>query len=126
MDWASLRYAFVAGLSLLVHNVIIIGADAAGIPLIGGVLLSFCTVVVVGYLLHSHLTFREPPSWRRFQLYALAMAINIPVSFVMIWLWNVAVGLPMVWASPIATICMAVVNFLLSRWAIVSPTRVRE
>lgn len=126
MDIASLRYALVAGLSLLIHNVIIIAADALEIPLLCGVLLSFSVVVVGGYLLHSRLTFREPVSWQRFNLYALAMMINIPASFATIWVWNIAMGLPMVWASPIATVCMVSFNFLLSRWAIITSAKIRE
>ena len=119
MTLAPLRYGFVAAVSLVLHNVIIIVGDAAGLPLISSVLISFCVVVVVGYLLHSRLTFCAPVAWSGFQRYALAMAINIPLSFTMIWLWHVAAGLPMIWASPIATLFMMVVNFQLSRWAII-------
>ncbi|MEQ1510704.1 MAG: GtrA family protein [Sphingopyxis sp.] len=123
---SSFRYAFVAGLSLLIHNLVIISADAIALPLFAGVLASFSVVVIVGYLLHSRLTFVEPLSWRRFERYAVAMAVNIPASFIMIWLWNVAAGLAMVYASPIATLCMLIVNYLLSRWAIVAPAQFKR
>lgn len=119
MTRAPLRYGFVAAVSLLLHNAIIVAGDATGLPLIISVLISFCFVVVVGYLLHCRLTFRAPVEWSGFNRYAVAMAINIPLSFTMIWLWHVAAGLPMIWASPIATLCMIVVNFQLSRWAII-------
>jgi len=54
-----LRYGFVAGICLAIHNAIVIAGDAAALPLLVSVLVSFAVVVVVGYVLHSRLTFAQ-------------------------------------------------------------------
>jgi putative flippase GtrA len=114
----TLIYGAVAGLCLLLHNATIIAADHAGAPLLAAVVLSFALVALTGYALHSRLTFRRPMGLRAFLRYALAMSANIPLAFVTTWVWHTPVGLPMVWAAPLASGCMLAFNFALSRWAI--------
>ena len=97
-----------------------IGGDWLGWPYGGSILVSFSVSAVTGYILHSLATFNEPISMRRFMRYATAMTANIPLAFVAIWIWHDLAGLAMLWASPIATVCMVAVNFLLSRWAILA------
>lgn len=117
-------YSAVSALCLLLHNTIMIGGDWLGWPYFFSILLSFCLSATTGYLLHSLVTFGEPVTVRRFLRYSAAMTANIPLAVVATWIWHDVAGLAMVWASPIATICMIGVNFLLSHWAIVSkPTR---
>jgi putative flippase GtrA len=114
----TLRYSAVSGLCLLLHNVVIISADSAGWPLSGAVLLSFCLSASAGYLLHSLFTFSKPVQMHRFSRYLLAVSANIPLAYVTVWFWHKLVGLEMLWASPIASICMVGINFVLARWAI--------
>jgi putative flippase GtrA len=118
-----LRYGFVAGICLAIHNAIVIAGDAAALPLLASVLVSFAVVVVVGYVLHSRLTFEQTLNWPRFQRYALAASVNIPLAFATLWFWSVALALPMIWASPIATVCTVLLNYLLFRWAIMTPAK---
>lgn len=118
MGRTTIVYGGVAGLCLLLHNATIIAADRAGAPLIAGVLLSFVLVAATGYALHSRLTFRRPLGWREFWRYGLAMSANVPLAFITTWLWHTPLGLPMVWAAPLASGCMMAFNFGLSRWAI--------
>ena len=112
----------VAGFCLALHNAIIIGMDWLGAPLIAGVVLSFVLVTSVGYLLHSRATFRREIGMVAYGRYALAMSANVPLSFVTIWLWRhgagLGAGLPMIYASPLASGCMIAMNFALSHWAI--------
>ena len=114
----TLMYGVVAGFCLCLHNAIIIGMDRLGAPLLAGVMLSFAAVTSAGYLLHSRATFRRAAAWQAFGRYALAMSANVPLSFVTIWLWRNGVGLPMIYASPLASGCMIAMNFALSHWAI--------
>lgn len=116
----ALAYGAVSAICLALHNAVMIGGDWLGWPYLGSILVSFCLSAVTGYVLHSLATFGEPISMHRFLRYAAAMTANIPLVFIAIWMWHDFVGLAMVWASPIATICMIAVNFLLSRWAILS------
>ena len=116
-------YVVIAGICIVLHNAVIILADRAGMPLWLAVLMSFCLVAGTGYVLHSVFTFRRPLAPVTFVRYVIAMVANIPLAFVTIWFWHQQVGLPMVFASPLASVCMLALNFLLGRWAIVSPSR---
>jgi 2-polyprenyl-3-methyl-5-hydroxy-6-metoxy-1,4-benzoquinol methylase/putative flippase GtrA len=111
-------YGLVAGTCLLLHNATIIAANGAGAPLLAGVLLSFAVVALSGYALHSRLTFREPMRLRGLLQYGLAMSANVPLAFATTWVWHTRVGMPMIWAAPLASACMVAVNFVLTRWAV--------
>jgi putative flippase GtrA len=100
----ALVYATVSGSCLVLHNAIMILADHVGIPLVYAVLISFSVVAMTGYLLHS----------------------RFPLAIAATWLWRDVLGWPMVWASPAATACMVIANFIFSRWAIVSHRRGAE
>lgn len=120
-----LAYGLVAGTCLLLHNGLMIGTDwalvgqfGAGVVTLAGFVLSFVLVSVVGYGLHSWLTFREPLSLGRYGRYALAMSSNTPLAMALTWGLRGPVGLPMAWAAPLASCVMLGANFLLSRWAI--------
>ncbi len=128
MIWRTgLAYGFVAGTCLALHNAVMIGVDwaahgrlsALGVSALGFA-LSFVVVSVVGYGLHSRLTFREALSLRRYGRYALAMSTNTPLALGVTWALRGPAGLPMVWAAPLASCLMTGANFLLSRWAIAS------
>ncbi|OHD01311.1 MAG: hypothetical protein A2885_20210 [Sphingopyxis sp. RIFCSPHIGHO2_01_FULL_65_24] len=116
-------YAMVSGICLTLHNLVLILGDQIGWVLPLSILVSFCLSAITGYVLHSLFTFREPMHASNFFRYAVAMSANIPLALVAVWFWHVAVGLEMIWASPIATICMLGVNFILSRWAILSKSK---
>lgn len=121
----SFAYAIISAICLLLHNVIMIVADSAGCPITLSVLLSFLTVAVAGYQLHSRFSFRRSASWNGLGRYFVAMSANIPTAIVMTWLWHDVVGLPMYGASLIATFCMVIVNYGLSQWAIVRNSQPR-
>lgn len=115
-------YAGISGLCMVLHNGVMILGDRAGWGLPASITASFCLVAITGYTLHSLFTFREPLRPERFARYVLAVSANIPLAFVTVWAWHDLVGLEMIWASPLATACMVGVNYMLSRWAILSPT----
>lgn len=115
-------YISVAGCCILLHNVVMIGANRASVALGPAVLLSFFVVASAGYVLHSLFTFRQPLALKGFARYAIAMSANIPLAFVTTWFWYKVVGLPMTIASPIASGCMLALNFVLGRWAIAAPS----
>jgi putative flippase GtrA len=114
-------YIGVAGFCLVLHNVIMITAHKAGVPLGLSVLLSFIAVAIAGYVLHAIFTFRQPLSVVRLFRYAIAMSANIPLAYVTTWFWYAFIDLPMSVASPIASCCMLALNFVLGRWAIAAP-----
>ena len=117
---SAITYGFVSVVCLALHNLVLIVGDRIGWELPQSILVSFCLSAITGYVLHSLLTFREPMHIASFGRYLVAVSGNIPLGYVAIWFWHVAIGMDMMWASPISTLCMVGVNFLLSRWAILS------
>jgi len=135
-----LAYGFVAGVCLGLHNGVMIGVDWAMRGGLGrggfghegfghgafsplaitalGFAASFIIVSLVGYGLHSRLTFRESLSLARYGRYALAMSTNTPLALGVTWALRGPVGLRMEVAAPLASCLMIGANFLLSRWAI--------
>jgi putative flippase GtrA len=113
-----LRYAMVAGCCLLLHNAIMIAADWSGLNMWQAACLSFCIMVVAGYLLLAAFVFDRRRSWASFLRYTGAMAANFPLSTGLLWLFFRVLGQPMAIAAPAATLGMVLVNYLASRWAI--------
>lgn len=118
MSRSVVAYAMVSGLCWIMSNAVLIAGDWANLPLSLSIGLSYALVAVTGYGLHTLVSFQQPLAWAAFARYALAMSLNIPVAFAAVWLWRDSVGLPMLWAAPLATLCATAINFVLSRWAI--------
>ena len=114
-----IAYPAVAGLCALLHNAIVIGLDRIGVHYAIASTISFFAVAATGYLLHCAITFRTPPAVRSFIRYLGAMAFNLPLSIVALFLFHDVARLPMIIASPLATVALFVVNYFLSAWAIV-------
>lgn len=112
------RYAVVAGSCLVLHNLIMITADYAGLSMWQAAVTSFCIMVVVGYLLLCMFVFHGTRSWRGFLRYAGAMAANFPLSTGLLWILFGLLHQPMAMAAPAVTLVMVMVNYLASHWAI--------
>lgn len=111
-------YLLVSGCCFVGHNITMIALNALHVPLWSSVLLSFGIVVMLGYILHSLITFERSFSASVFMRYAASMSFNIPLTFATTWFWYCWIGFSMSVASPLASICMVLLNYLLSRWAI--------
>ncbi|EBI0064990.1 TPA: GtrA family protein [Citrobacter amalonaticus] len=114
----SFTYLCISGCCFLGHNAIMIVADSLCVALWLAILLSFAIIATVGYILHSLFTFKQPLSFAGFGRYTISMLLNIPLAFVSTWIWYHWLEFPMTIAAPLASLCMLVLNFLLSRWAI--------
>ncbi len=112
------RYALVAITCAALHNVIMIALDGFGIHYGFSLLASTCFLVPVGFWLHCAFTFTVDRSWRAFCRYAVVMALNLPLSFVFVWLSFDIMQLPMIVAAPLSTVLLFAWNFLASRWAV--------
>jgi putative flippase GtrA len=108
------------------HNIVLIVTDTAGFPLMLCILTSFVMVALLGYVMHSLISFRRPLSLPGLQRYVSAMSASAMTAFMITWICRDGIGLPMVSAAPLASALMLVVNFLLSRWAITAPIRFSE
>jgi putative flippase GtrA len=120
------RYLVVGGLCALLNVAVLTGGEALHLPLAVSVAASFAVVCIVGYRLHAAVTFGAPASGQGFARYVLAMAAGLPASAVLLWLFARALGWPMPVAATVATVATLVLNFLSSRWAILTPPRSRS
>jgi putative flippase GtrA len=113
------RYVAVSALCMATHVAIMIVADRAGIDLLPALALSFCTVVLVGYALHTRFTFavaRAPGGLLR---YTGAMATTLPLASALLWLYSRWCGWPMWVAAPAGAATMLIVNYIAAHWALV-------
>jgi putative flippase GtrA len=114
------RFGGVSATCFGVHNLILVASDLVGLRYGGALLSSFAIVVVVGFVLHSRYTFCTIMTWRGFIRYAAALLANIPIQWVFLWALIDGIHLSMLAAAPISTASMSVINFIASRWAILS------
>jgi len=113
------RYLLVGVTCALLHNAVMIGCDLVGIHYVISSLISYVTVVIAGFALHSCFTFRQPVSADSFLRYAAGMATNYPASIVLMYLLCDVAGQTVPVAAPLATAILVAWNYLTSRWAIV-------
>jgi putative flippase GtrA len=116
------RYVLVAATCQLLNTVILVGVDALSFNTVTAVLTSFVIVLTCGYLLHCRVTFHEHPTAIGFARYGAGMAVNIPVAFGALYLLHDMLALPMVFAGPLVSLGMLIVNYVLSYWAIARPS----
>jgi putative flippase GtrA len=117
------RFVFlgISGTCLAAHNILMIVTDWAGVPLWGAIAISFTVATLIGYFGHSLFTFGQPLSVNGLGRYGVGMVTAVAIAVPIIWFWKVALDLPMIIASPVASLCTIGINFVLTRWAIVRP-----
>jgi putative flippase GtrA len=120
---AGVAFVGISALCWAAHNIVMIATDWAGCSLWFSILLSFGTTTLIGYLGHARLTFGKPVSFVGLGRYGAVMATAVAIAVPVIWFWKVGLHLPMIIASPVASICTVGINFVLTRWAIVRPAR---
>lgn len=113
-------YAIVAVICALTNVAVLVAGDWIGLHVVVSATASFAVCVIVGFLLHSRFTYREPVRLYRLWRYVAAMFLNYPLSILAVWLFNGVLALPMIVAAPCATAALTAYNFLSSRWAIAS------
>lgn len=112
------RYTLVGAVCAVAHNAIMIAADQAGIHYLLGTVISFLAVTPLGYLLHSRFTFAEPLRLKAFMRFVGGVATAYPISVALMIVFCSGLGLPVVIATPIATVALFVWNFAAAHWAI--------
>lgn len=117
-----LRYAIISAACLSAHNAIVIGTVWTGVSVLGAAMLSFCIMVIVGYLALCIAVFGVAPGLGGFGRYLAAMTANFPLSTGLLWTLVNESHLPVAVAAPLATVAMAAVNYL---WAHVTIGRAR-
>lgn len=113
------RYTTVGAVCALTHNLIMIGADLAGLHYLPGTLLSFAVVTPLGYFLHCRFTFRKAHSLDGFLRFMAGIAVGYPLSLALMALFCTGLGWPVIVAAPLATAVLFVFNYVSAHWAIV-------
>jgi len=113
-----LRYLGGAGLCALANNVVLIVAAARGVSNLPAVIMAWLTGGTIGYLWHHSVTFRTAARWRGYFQMMAGSAIGIPLAWGAIALLRGPLGLPMWAAAIVATVAMALYNYLNARLAI--------
>lgn len=112
------RFLLVSGLCALLHNAVMIGGDRIGLHYASSSIASYALVVLVGFALHAGFTYRSSPTLGGLVRYALAMAMNLPLSLALLFVLCDLLRIPMSMAAPTATIMLVAWNFVATRWAI--------
>jgi putative flippase GtrA len=124
MTRAAPRYLLISISCAVMYNVTVIAGDFLGLHYLTSTLIAFAIVVPWGYGLHSFFTFDREMSARSLFLYALGMAVNLPLSIILMFVFCSVAGIPVAFAVPATTLMLFVWNFVSSRWAILgSPAR---
>lgn len=113
------RYTFVGIVCAITHNLIMIGADFAGLHYAPASLLSLMVVTPLGYFLHSRFTFQIARSLNGFLRFSSGIALGYPLSLAMMVLFCSGLGLPVPVSAPLTTILMFAFNYVSAHWAIV-------
>ena len=112
------RYLTVGALCAITYNVIMMGADFAGLHYVWGTVISSVILAPMGYLLHSHFTFHRRATWPGFFRFSTGFAAAYPLSLGLMVLFCSVLKLPVIIAAPLTTICLIVYNYISAHWAI--------
>lgn len=117
-QWQSSRYLAGGAFCALLHNIIMICGTQLGIVYPVALILSFCITTPVGYWIHSVFTFEQARSWIRLQRFLLTAIMGFLGSMMLMVLLCTGLRVPVIVATPVATILLFLWNFTSSRWAI--------
>jgi len=113
------RFFTVGLVCAATHNAIMIGGDWAGLHYVVSSLISFVVVVALGFWLHSGWTFPDAQRSRMsFARYAGTMALNLPLSIALMFVFVDLAHLPVAIAAPLVTVLLAAFNLAAGRWAL--------
>jgi putative flippase GtrA len=112
------RYLAGGGICALLHNVIMIGTSAHGMPYPPALVLSFFLTTPIGYLIHSTYTFEQACSWISLQRFLAGIVSGFVLSAALMALMCSGLGVSVAIATPVTTLLLFLWNFALARWAI--------
>jgi putative flippase GtrA len=114
------RFVLIGGLCALLSNVLVITFTHFGFGYLVASCLAFGPVLLVGYLLHTSVTFETSASPLLFARYALAMAANFPLWIAALYLFCDVLNVPVAIAAPTTTALIFLWNYTSTKWALLS------
>lgn len=112
------RYSVASGICLVLGMTLIPLFSWGGLHYTLATCLAFLIVCAVGFFLHCFWTFSVETSLKSFVRYASAMALNLPLTIVLIAIGHDFVGLSVVVSAAAASLVLIAWNFLAVRWAV--------
>jgi putative flippase GtrA len=113
------RFLGVGLACAVMHNVVMIVGDAAGLHYAASSVISLVVVTILGYQLHSRWTYAGAERSRAsFGRYALAVSANFPLSLAGLFVLVDLLGVSTPIAAPVVTVVLLAFNFTANRWAL--------
>jgi putative flippase GtrA len=116
--WQSSRYLAGGVFCAVLHNVIVIAVTQSGIGYPVALIVSFCITTPVGYVIHSAFTFGAARSLDRLRRFLLASVAGFFGSAALMVVLCTGLRVPVIVATPVATVILFLWNFTSARWAI--------
>jgi putative flippase GtrA len=117
------RFVLIGGLCALLSNILVIAFVHYGFGYLVASFLAFGPVLLVGYSLHSIVTFGTPVSQLSFVRYALAMATNFPLWVAALYVFCDVFNVTVAIAAPATTVLLFLWNYISAKWALLPSAR---
>ncbi len=118
----TVRYATVSAICLFLSMALIPLFSVWGLHYTLATAVAFALVAIVGFSLHCRWTFSAEPTPASFFRYVSAMALNLPLTIILIAIGHDIFGLSVTIATAIASMFLFLWNFVAVRWAMIGPT----
>lgn len=113
------RFLGVGLACAVLHNIVMIAGDVAGLHYAASSVVSLFVVTVFGYQLHSRWTFPDSARGRTsFLRYAVTVSANYPLSLLGLFVLVDLMGVSVPVASLVVTVVLLGFNFTANRWAL--------
>jgi putative flippase GtrA len=117
------RYVAVGATCAILNNILLIAAVAAGLGYLSGIFIICLPMLIIGFALHTSVTFETPPTIKAFLRYSTAILASYPIWITSLFLLCDIAHLPIVFAGPIATVILFAWNYVSTHWAILRSAR---
>ena len=113
------RYSAVSALCMVLSLILIPLLSSWGMHYAAATLVAFCLNAIIGFCAHSFWTFQEQFRLSSFIRYVSAIAINFPLTVLLIGTSHDVMKLPIYMSTILSTIILFVWNYIAARWAVV-------
>ena len=112
------RYLIVGAVCAALNNILLIGADWVGLHYSAAIALTIAITLPIAYFSHALWTFSSQISIQSFARFVAGSFSSVVVAAALVAGLRGWIGMPMLFAAPIATILMVLYNFVMTRWAV--------
>ena len=114
---STIRYTMVSGICLALNIMIITLLSAVGLHYAVATIISFCLICLIGFALHCQWTFSVERSIGSLIRYVAAMAMNLPLTILLIAVFHDFAKFTVGSSAIIATLILFVWNYVAVKWS---------